>query len=320
MKHVLRAQDFDRLWIEDFFPKVRSLKAQLQTSDEKAKLKEAFPRKLMYAFFYEKSTRTRFSFCTAAMNLGMNVLWTEDAREFSSAAKGETLEDTIHVLCGYGPDIIILRHSEDDAEQRAAAISDRCYGGIPIVNAGSGKMQHPTQALLDLFTIWDTLKRLDNLTVVIGADIANGRTCRSLAYLLSKFLNIHIIFVSPKELSPTPELRAHLTEHNTRYDVETDLKKVLPLADIVYWVRLQVERIEETPAKESLVAQYRKFCIGLSEVSLLKKDAILLHPMPIVDEIGKEVKASCSQFLVYEQAQNGLPVRMALLTELLKNR
>lgn len=320
LRHVLRSQDFTRAWLNEFFPEVRELKETLRTFKGKRSLQERLVGRLMFPIFYEPSTRTRFSFCSASVRLGMQPIWTEDAGKFSSASKGESLQDTAHNLLGYRPDVIVLRHFLDDAEKVVADISDQFYGGIPVINAGSGKQQHPTQALLDLYTIWDVLGRLDNLTVVIGADVANGRTCRSLAYLLSKYSGIRIIFVTPHELQPPADLLTHLTECGVRFELTSELSEAVKQADVLYWVRLQIERVQDPVVKDRLVGSYSKFRIGAEQVALLPDGAIILHPMPIIDEVALDVKTNCPKFRAYEQSSNGLPVRMTLLWELLKDR
>ncbi len=320
LRHVLRSQDFTRNWLKSFFPEVRALKKTLETQVGKRTLQRRLRGRLMYPIFYEPSTRTRFSFCTAAMRLGMSPIWTEDAGKFSSAAKGESLTDTAHNLLGYGPDVIVMRHFQDGAERVVAEMSDLHYGGIPIINAGSGKDQHPTQALLDLYTIWDSVGRLDNLTVIIGADVANGRTCRSLAYLLSRYSGIRIIFVTPPELQPPPDLLTHLDEHGVKWTMTVELMDALKEADVLYWVRLQAERVQDVVVRDRLTESYSNFRIGSEQVAMLRESAIILHPMPIIDEVALDVRTNCPKFRAYEQSANGLPVRMGLLWELLKDR
>ena len=177
------------------------------------------------------------SFAAAGQHLGMSVVTTENAKEFSSAAKGETLEDTIRVLCEYKPDIIVIRHYETDAARHAAAVST-----VPIINAGDGLGQHPTQALLDLYTILVEKGRTKDLNVVIGGDLAHGRTARSLTYLLTKFPSNHITFVSPEELKVGQDIKDYLKSKGTDFSESTDL---VPLkdADVVYWTRVQKRKI-----------------------------------------------------------------------------
>src|SRR3989344_2441467 len=154
----------------------------------------------------------------------------------------------------------------------------------------------------------------------MGADVANGRTCRSLAYLLSKYSGIRIIFVTPPELAPPEDLLAHLRERGVICELTEELMDAAKQANVLYWVRLQVERVADEAARERLKANYARFCIGPQQAAVVPKKALILHPMPIVNEVALQVKSNCPQFKAYEQSVNGLSVRMALLHELLKNR
>src|SRR5207245_11352535 len=166
---------------------------------------------VMAALFYDPSTRTRLSFEAAMLRLGGDTAGTDNAREFSSAAKGETLEDTIRIVSGYA-DVRVLRHNEEGAARRAAAVSS-----VPVINAGDGPGQHPTQARLDLYTIRDELGHIDGIRIAMVGDLANGRTVRSLAYLLSKFREIRIWFVAPPQVAMRDDIKAHLDEHHVAW-------------------------------------------------------------------------------------------------------
>jgi aspartate carbamoyltransferase catalytic subunit len=262
---------------------------------------------VMAALFYEPSTRTRLSFDAAMLRLGGQTMGTDNAREFSSAAKGETLEDTIRIVSGYA-DVIVLRHYEEGAAKRASAVSS-----VPIINAGDGPGQHPTQALLDLYTIRDELGRIDGLRVAMVGDLANGRTVRSLAYLLSKFKDIKLWFVAPPQVGMRADLKAHLDEHKVPWVETEDLESVLPQVDVVYQTRIQKERFADPEAYQALKGIYR---IDKHAMSLMRKYAILMHPLPRVDEISTEVDDD-PRSAYFRQARNGLHIRMALLDRLL---
>lgn len=319
-RHVLSAKQFTREWLTDFFPVVAEMKDRLTLPEEKRRLHDRLFGKSAILFFGEKSTRTRVSFNLAAGNLGIFVV-PVDSDASSMEKAGESWEETMQVFCGYKPDVIVLRHDNDESSEQAACISD-ALGGPPIINGGSGKKHHPTQALLDLFTIQEQLGRLDNLNIVIGADVFYSRTARSLAYLLSKYTGIRIIFVTPLELAPPPELLAHLDESGVRYERTEDMRQAFKLADVVYWGRLQAERVAVPSLRARLEARYTDFAIGTSEATMLPKHAIIMHPMPISrnNEILPEVRLKSPNYRVLEQAANGLPVRMALFWELLKDR
>lgn len=269
---------------------------------------------VMFEVLWQSSTRTYFSFWGAANLLGMDVCGTQNAGEFSSEAKGETFEHTIRVLAGKRVHALMLRHKEAGAAEKAARIVDKYYPGkVAVVNAGDGPGEHPTQALLDVYTIWRRLHRIDGLTVLIGGDLKNGRTCRSLAYLLSRFSGVRIIFMSPPELAMKEDILKHLDDSGTKWRVESDLKAVLPQADVVYWTRVQTNLDPELGDNPALAAQLRDaYHIGAAEADLMKEGSVLMHPMPIAGEISSEVDDH-PRAVYFEQSDNGDPIRAALL-------
>jgi aspartate carbamoyltransferase catalytic subunit len=294
---VVESQQFSRELLEEIF---------LRADDMKREPHRASGRllgRVMAALFYEPSTRTRLSFEAAMLRLGGRTIGTDNAREFSSAAKGETLEDTIRIVSGYS-DVIVLRHSEQGAARRAAAVSD-----VPVINAGDGKGQHPTQALLDVYTIKDELGALDGVSVAMVGDLANGRTARSLAYLLSKFRDVRLWFVAPPQVAMSEDIKQHLDDHGVRWDEATALEDVLPLVDVVYQTRIQKERFEDEAEYQALKGVYK---IDARAMEALRPDAIVMHPLPRVDEIAPEVDSD-PRAAYFRQARNGLHIRMALL-------
>lgn len=298
MKHIIESQQFDRKAIEHIF----------KTADNVAKSKGSPLRgKIMASVFYEPSTRTRFSFESAMLRLGGGVITTENAGEFSSASKGETLEDTIRIINNYA-DIIVLRHPESGASVRAAAVS-----AIPVLNAGDGAGQHPTQALLDLYTIKKEIGKIDGVRIAFIGDLKNGRTVRSLTYLLGKYINVHISYVSPKGLRIGNDIKDYLNKHHIKYEEMEKWDTVLPTVDVLYQTRIQKERFKS-------LAEYKKYKGGyiltMKEVNKMKKDAIIMHPLPRIDEIVPEVDAS-PKAAYFKEAKYGLLIRMALLKEIL---
>ena len=257
----------------------------------------------MASLFYEPSTRTRFSFESAMLRLGGGVISTENAAEFSSAAKGETLEDSIRVTSGYA-DVIVMRHPEKGAAARAAAASS-----VSVVNAGDGPGQHPTQALLDLYTIERELGQVDGITLAFAGDLKHGRTVRSLAYLLGKYRNVRAIFVSPPELAVCPDILAYLDRHGVAHEETSDLRAAATRADVLYQTRIQKERFGDPAEYERLKGCYR---VDAALVASMKPGAIVMHPLPRVGEIAPEVDA-LPQAAYFRQARYGLSVRMALL-------
>jgi aspartate carbamoyltransferase catalytic subunit len=301
LRHVIESQQFSRTILEDLFARSEEMKR------EPHHFMGRLAGQVMAALFYEPSTRTRLSFEAAMLRLGGDAIGTDNAREFSSAAKGETLEDTIRIVSGYA-DVIVLRHNEEGAAKRAAAVST-----VPVINAGDGPGQHPTQALLDLYTIRDELSRIDGVRVAMVGDLANGRTVRSLAYLLSKFKDIKLWFVAPPQVAMRDDLKAHLDEHHVPWVETQDLESVLPEVDVVYMTRIQKERFSDPEDYNAVKGVYR---IDKSSLALMRKYAILLHPLPRVDEIATEVDDD-PRAAYFRQARNGLHIRMALLDRLL---
>jgi aspartate carbamoyltransferase catalytic subunit len=301
LRHVIESQQFSRTLLEELFTRSEEIKR------EPHRFMGRLAGQVMAALFYEPSTRTRLSFEAAMLRLGGTTMGTDNAREFSSAAKGETLEDTIRIVSGYA-DVIVIRHNEEGAAKRAAAVST-----VPIINAGDGPGQHPTQALLDLYTIRDELSRIDGVRVAMVGDLANGRTVRSLTYLLSKFKDIKLWFVAPPQVRMRDDLKAHLDEHRIPWVETEDLESVLPEVDVVYQTRIQKERFADPDAYNAVKGIYR---IDKSSLALMRKYAILMHPLPRVDEISPEVDDD-PRAAYFRQARNGLHIRMALLDKVL---
>jgi aspartate carbamoyltransferase catalytic subunit len=299
LHHILEAQQFDLAALDELFALTEEMEKCVARGG-----REDYRNRVMATLFYEPSTRTRFSFESAMHRLGGRVISTENAREFSSVSKGETLEDTIRILNGYG-DVIVLRHNEVGAARRAAAVSR-----IPVINACDGAGQHPTQALLDLYTIRKEIGHINGLRIAMVGDLAQGRTVRSLAYLLSKFRDIMIFFVAPPLLKMKEDILEHLRERNVAYIEEADLGRVLPKVDVVYQTRIQKERFGDR------LEDYRQcrgvYVLNRDSLALMKPGAIIMHPLPRVDEIEMEVDAD-PRAAYFRQAQNGLYVRMALL-------
>ncbi|MFH0956009.1 MAG: aspartate carbamoyltransferase [Candidatus Falkowbacteria bacterium] len=301
VKHLIESQELDVKTILSLFKKAD----ELRNSTKKLLL-----GKILATLFYEPSTRTRLSFESAMLKLGGNVISTENAKEFSSAIKGESLVDTIRIVSSYA-DIIVIRHFEEGATKEAASVSS-----VPIINARDGAGQHPTQALLDLYTIWKEKGGIDNLTIAMVGDLKNGRTVRSLCYLLGKFRNVKIIFISPKNLSIKDDIKDYLTKHDVNYEEQADLNKYLPLVDIVYMTRIQKERMSAKEYKKA-AGIYR---ITKRNLKLLKESSRLLHPLLHIEEIELPLKIeqTDSRVAYFRQAENGLYIRMALLSYLLK--
>ena len=302
IKHIIEARQFERKWLEkELFPLAKEMEEIAKRGGS-----DVLKGKKMISFFYEPSTRTRCSF-EAAMTLlsGRVIFSTENARQFSSAAKGETLEDTIRIINGYYPDVIVLRYDKEGGAKIAAQFSS-----VPIINAGDGTGEHPTQALLDIYTIQKELGKIDGISIAMVGDLARGRTVHSLSYLLGQFSNIKIYFVSPKSLKMKDEIKEYLKKQNIIFSEETDLKKVASLVDVIYQTRTQKER-------GSMLGDSEGFYIVNQEIlNLMKKEAMIMHPLPRLDEISPDVDKD-PRAAYFRQAENGLYVRMALLKMML---
>ena len=303
VSHVIEAQQFDRALMEDIFAVAREMEQVVQHYGS-----NILNRRVMATLFYEPSTRTRLSFESAMIRLGGQVVTTESAQEFSSAAKGETLEDTVRIVSGYA-DVIVLRHFESGASKRAAALST-----VPVINAGDGAGQHPTQALLDMYTIDREVGKIDGLSLAMVGDLANGRTVRSLCYLLTKYQDLSIYFVAPQVVRMKDDIKQYLARYNVRFEEEDDLNKVASKVDVIYQTRIQRERFGDR------VHEYEnargRYIINGDVMNQMKGSAIVMHPLPRVDEISPEVDAD-PRAAYFRQAHNGLYLRMALLRMIL---
>jgi aspartate carbamoyltransferase catalytic subunit len=264
--------------------------------------------KKMATLFYEPSTRTRLSFEAAMLNLGGNVLGFSSA-DSSSAAKGESVADTIRVISSYA-DICAMRHPKEGAPLVAST-----YSSIPVINAGDGGHNHPTQTLTDLFTISKLKGRLNNLTVGFCGDLKFGRTVHSLINALVRYENIHFVLISPDELKIPAYLREEVldTSDNT-YEEVRNLEAVLPNLDLLYMTRVQKERFFN---EEDYIRLKDSFILDSKKMTLAKEDMLVLHPLPRVNEIATEVDND-KRAVYFKQAEFGVYVRMALIMKLLE--
>lgn len=296
LDHVIESQQFTVPLLMELFTRARQMEHVVARGGTRD-----YDGKIMASLFYEPSTRTRFSFEAAMYRLGGRVLSTEQARMFSSAVEGEQLEDTIRTISSFA-DVIVLRSTEAGGAGRAARVSR-----VPVINAGDGGSgQHPTQALVDLYTIHRERRTLDGLTIAIVGELDGGRTARSLAYLLSKFERVKMHFVSPPEVQMRPDILAHLDEHDVWYDLLHDVDAIAGDVDVIYQTRIRPDRVSDRAA-------LARYTIDARLLAKMKPDAMILHPLPRTVEIDKEVDGD-PRALYFRQAANSLFVRMALLT------
>ncbi|OIO54367.1 aspartate carbamoyltransferase [Candidatus Peregrinibacteria bacterium CG1_02_54_53] len=259
--------------------------------------------KILAALFYEPSTRTRLSFETAMQRLGGDVI-TADGLQFSSMYKGETIEDTMMVVGQYA-DIIAMRHPEQGSADRAAAVCP-----VPFINAGDGPGQHPTQALLDLYTIRKERGSLDDIHITMVGDLKFGRTVHSLSYLLGLYRDVRLTLIAPKELAMPSKVTSYLKEKNIFFVETEELQQGLD-ADVVYMTRVQKERFENPAEYERLKLKY-----VLQADHVCDRSITVLHPLPRIGEIATDVD-SLPNAAYFRQVRNGVVIRMALLAILL---
>ena len=293
LRHLTHPDDLDRALIERLL--------QSAAVFERNAPDNRLRGRLLATLFYEPSTRTRFSFEAAMHRLGGQVLSAENAGADSSAAKGESLGDAVRVVSGY-VDAIVLRHPEPGAAQRAARAAEAA-----VINAGDGPSHHPTQALLDLYTIQKELGRLDHLRVGLMGDLRHGRTARSLALLLSRFPENELVLISPPGLRMGADV---LDALGGLTRIETSgLSDVVPELDVLYQTRIQAERFDSAAEYE----RYRGVYVVTPEVmNRLPEHAIVMHPLPRVGEIDPQVDVD-PRAAYFRQARNGLWIRMAVL-------
>jgi aspartate carbamoyltransferase catalytic subunit len=262
--------------------------------------------KVMFTAFFEPSTRTRLSFQFAMVKLGGTVV-DLGPEEVTSMAKGESPEDTLRTVDSYGPDLIVVRHKEPGFAAKAAQICK-----APVINAGDGYNEHPTQALLDVYTMWRVFGRVDGLRVGMMGDLKYGRTISSLSYALSNFRDIEIYFISPRDLQPREEILKVLDQRRVKYELYEKPDDVMEKLDVLYVTRLQKERMKPEEY-ERLKGSYM---ITYEYLKKFKKIPIILHPLPRVWELTPDVDI-LPQAMYFEQAKNGLYMRMALIKVIL---
>jgi len=306
--HVIYAQQFSREWLEgEFLP----LTDEMETVFHNRGC-EALRGMRMVSLFYQPSTRTRMSHEFAMDYLGGRVVFSsENAREFSSGSKGETLRDTIQVINRYHPDVIVIRYDRQIGAELAAEVSN-----VPILNAGDRDPgQHPTQALLDLRTLF---KRrggvIDGLKIAMVGDLKNGRTVRSLSYLLGKFNDIEIYYVSPPDTQMKDDVKEYLGRHKVRFTELTDLRDVAEVMDAIYQARTQKECGTVIDRNDHSKGYY---IVDKAIVQMMKVNSIIMHPLPRVDEITVDVDGDPRAVYLTEQIDSGLFTRMALLKMIL---
>lgn len=300
MRHLMSPLDFTTEELDRLFDLAASIEKDPQ------KYAHACEGKILATCFYEPSTRTRLSFESAMTRLGGQVIGFSDAAS-SSASKGESVSDTIRIVSCYA-DICAMRHPKEGAPMVAALKS-----GIPVINAGDGGHQHPTQTLTDLMTIRSLQGRLNDFTIGLCGDLKFGRTVHSLIHALVRYPGVRFIFISPEELKVPDYITDMLKEKNIPYEEVIRLESVMPDLDLLYMTRVQKERFFN---EEDYVRLKDFYILNTSKLELAKDSMLVLHPLPRVNEISVEVDDD-PRAAYFKQAQYGVYVRMALILTLL---
>ncbi|MEP7166686.1 MAG: aspartate carbamoyltransferase [Candidatus Woesebacteria bacterium] len=301
---ILTAEQFDKKTVD----LVMKIARKMQKIVEKKGSSDLLKGKLMTALFYEPSSRTYASFISAMQRLGGGIIPIQGV-QFSSVTKGETLADTVRTFESYS-DVVVLRHPEVGSAKIAADSMVK-----PLINAGDGVGEHPTQALLDFFTIQNNFSKIDGLHVTMVGDLLNGRTIHSLSKLLSLYPKIHYNFISPDILRLPDSLKKMIQKKGVSLFEGDRLEEVLPTTDVLYVTRVQKERFSDLDTYEKLKHHY---VITPTLLRDLKKKSIIMHPLPRVGEISPEVDTDKRALYISEQMKNGMYVRMALLALVLK--
>lgn len=277
---------------------------QIKTLLHEGKSLASLSGRIIATVFFEPSTRTRFSFESAVYRLGGQVITSENGKVTGSTSKGESIEDTIRMLNCYA-DVIVMRHPDVDAPSRAIQVSD-----IPVINAGNGSGEHPTQALLDAYTIREKFGSFEGLTIGVVGDLKHGRTVHSTIPLLLSLGVKKVNAIAPEELQFDESVL-----QDPRVEVIETWSELLSEVDVLYMTRIQKERFNSLDRYQHFKGKY---ILTPSEISLMKQESIILHPLPRVNEISPEVDND-QRAWYFRQAQNGLYVRMALLESLFSN-
>ncbi|EKO3991122.1 aspartate carbamoyltransferase [Vibrio fluvialis] len=294
-RHIISIPEFTRSELELIVDTAARLKAEPNP--------ELLKNKVVASCFFEPSTRTRLSFETAVQRLGGTVIGFDNGGNTSLAKKGESLADSVQVISSY-VDAFVMRHPQEGAARLASEYSN----GVPVVNGGDGANQHPTQTLLDLFSIYETQGTLDNLNVAFVGDLKYGRTVHSLTQALAKFTNIRFFFIAPEVLAMPDYLCQELEEAGIAFSTHASIEEVVPELDILYMTRVQKERFDESEYAHMKSA----YILSADTLKTARPNLKVLHPLPRVDEITTDVDKTPHAYY-FQQAENGVYAREALL-------
>ncbi len=310
---VLMSQQFNRALLEDLISIANTIRKIAKTKEGLDSLQCLLSHKRAMLYFVQPSTRTYLSFVNACHILGIRLADVRDAST-SSEVKGETPEDTIRTFSSY-VDVIIMRHPKEGFAEKAAFVLNNTERPVPVVNAGSGKDQHPTQALLDIYTLqrsFDHLGGIDGKKIAMVGDLLRGRTVRSLSYLLTNYKDVTIYYVAPAQIRMKEDIKSFLRLKGVPFYEADTIQEVLPLVDAVYMTRIQDEHDVNGESKS---IDYDNYCLKESHLSLMKEDAIIMHPLPRRNEIDIKIDDD-HRAMYWRQERNGMWIRAALLIKI----
>ena len=311
--HVLDPRQFDRALLGDLCALATRLRQHAKSRLGARSLQTLLPHKRAMLYFTQPSTRTFLSFDNACHLLGVRTSEIRDP-SISSEVKGESFEDSIRTFSSY-VDVIIMRTREAGMAAQSAALMDRIERPVPIINAGSGRDQHPTQALLDIYTLERSFERrggIDGKTIGLMGDLRRGRTARSLAYLMKNYCGVRVVFIAPDTFAMGDDIKKHLREYDIPFEETSDLTAVIGDLDAIYVTRLQTEH---DVGDESKGFEHARFGVGPEQLPMLKSDAVIMHPLPRGPELDPVIDAD-PRAMYWRQERNGMWMRVALLVKI----
>ena len=311
--HVIMAQQFDRPSLDYICGLTTKIRGIAKGNQGMLFLQSLLQTKRAMLYFVQPSTRTFLSFMSACQILGIKCSEVRDPTT-SSEMKGETQEDTVRTFSSY-VDLVIMRHIQERFAEKMAWLLNQTGRPVSVVNAGSGRDQHPTQALLDIYTLHRSFENyggIDGKAIAMVGDLLRGRTVRSLSYLLKNYDGVKIYFVAPRNLQMAQDLKDYLIENNVNFEEHENFEEIIPLADAIYMTRIQDEYDQEGESKK---IDYSKFHVTRERLKLLKTNAIIMHPLPRRSEISPEVDQD-RRAMYWRQVRNGMWVRVALIAKI----
>jgi len=311
--HVIMAQQFDRPSLDYICGLTTKIRGIAKGNQGMLFLQSLLQTKRAMLYFVQPSTRTFLSFMSACQILGIRCSEVRDPTT-SSEMKGETQEDTVRTFSSY-VDLVIMRHIQERFAEKMAWLLNQTGRPVSVINAGSGRDQHPTQALLDIYTLHRSFENyggIDGKAIAMVGDLLRGRTVRSLSYLLKNYDGVKIYFVAPRKLQMGQDLKDYLIENDVNFEEHENFEEIIPLADAIYMTRIQDEYDQEG---ESEKIDYSKFHVTRDHLKLLKTNAIIMHPLPRRSEISPEVDQD-RRAMYWRQVRNGMWVRVALIAKI----